>query len=463
MKNLDHKIQKSKKLLCRELNTGKYNNGFFYFDGREIRTEICNFEEFFYIRPENDVFLQTENNHIISLHTNISAPPGQSSRCIDPKMSTYKQKTASSKAVIGHDKWKSGDILKRVSFYVDGSDDVLKHKEKFDAFVKSNFYDHREMNIFKVSTGDLNVSVDFTAEYNTEFSEPRDLWHRIEIEFLTDVFLSDYLESVLCIVRFLSFSLGIPLMPSDFKICRLSFEDMVAAVDSHSYPGDYDVEYAWSKTDFNRDELWSGASLVLGYDDVELVSLKECLVLWIQRDPKWRKAGIQMMYCLSLNREISSERLLSACKWFEEIPLADLKNAINDDDVKEIADVAASKALELGHKCLKKRITGSLKSIKSETHENSFRRLWKMVKTKFSIDYINDEIVTDLKRAIGFRGRAAHGHFTPSDNEEFRTFSKSIYAMEALCFLLTAYDLPISQQGIERLRRNPVVAHYRMN
>ena len=65
-----------------------------------------------------------------------------------------------------------------------------------------------------------------------------------------------------------------------------------------------------------------------------------------------------------------------------------------------------------------------------------------------------------LKRAIDFRGKSAHGHFSPSDESEFRAFVKSICAMEALCFLLTAYDLPIHAAGIKRAHFHPFISDY---
>ncbi len=69
-------------VLCRELNTGKEYNGFFYFDDNTIKAEICSFEDSFYIKEESPIFLHSENNNIISLHSNISSPASLSLRSI---------------------------------------------------------------------------------------------------------------------------------------------------------------------------------------------------------------------------------------------------------------------------------------------------------------------------------------------------------------------------------------------
>ncbi len=64
--------------------------------------------------------------------------------------------------------------------------------------------------------------------------------------------------------------------------------------------------------------------------------------------------------------------------------------------------------------------------------------------------------------AIKIRGNVAHGLHDFSTDDEFFKFSKSIYAMEALCFLLTVKDLPISREALERVRRHSMVVSYRL-
>ncbi len=365
--------------------------------------------------------------------------------------------------MIGHDKWKENDLIKRVTFSVKHSDLLLKHKETFDKFKKDRYPEESQSNIFSLTTDTLSVRVSYSATYTIEFNEPKAIWPSIHIEFKHDVTLSEYLGHVCYLVQFLSLSLGVPLTPSDFKICRLSFEDMKAAVSSHSYPGNYSVEYVWPEIVFYDSDLWVGGSLVKAYDDEELAALKNCLFAWVSRHASWRKASIQMTCCTSLNGEISSDRLLSACKWFEEIPLTQSEKVISNEHIQIISKVASEEALKLGYKDINKRISGSLKSIKSEANEDRFTRLVKMVREKFGSSVIDEDIIGYLKQAISFRGKSAHGHFSPTDDEEFRSFTKSIYAMEALCFLLTTYGLPVNDNGIKRMHDNPFIKHYRLS
>lgn len=460
----DLEIVSGKSVLCRELNTGKEYKGFFYFDEKTIKAEICSFDGFFYIKEEPPIFLHSENNKIISLHSNISGPAGSCSRNIEPKMITHKQHIISNTAVIGHDKWEENDLIKRVSFVVSHSDNLFKHRDIFDRYIQDKFSKDCPSEIFSISVNGLKISVSYCATYNFEFNEPREVWPRIEIEFGEAVNLYEYLEHVECVVRFLSLSMGVPLTPSDFKICRLSFEDMVKAVEASSYPGDYAVQYVWPETDFHDGDLWVGGSLVRAYDDEELEAFKNCLTAWVLRYADWRKASIQMTRTLALNGEISPDRLLAACKWFEEIPLTKSENAITDEHIQEIVDIAAEKAETLGYSSdIKKRISGSLKSIKTETHENRFARLINLIDEKFSLGLPKDKFVDHLMKAQSFRGKAAHGHFSPSDEEEFQAFAKSIYAMETLCFLLTSYELPINDKGRERISYNSFMKNYRLS
>ena len=69
-------------------------------------------------------------------------------------------------------------------------------------------------------------------------------------------------------------------------------------------------------------------------------------------------------------------------------------------------------------------------------------------------------MVGDLKNAIRLRGHAAHRALHTNTDQEFQTLARSISAIECLCFLLLASDLPISKRGKERLYGNPLVSDY---
>jgi hypothetical protein len=155
------------------------------------------------------------------------------------------------------------------------------------------------------------------------------------------------------------------------------------------------------------------------------------------------------------------DRLLTACNWFAEIPLTRTQEAIAGEHIQLIAQAAAQKGSELGYEAIKSRIAGAVKSIRTESNEDRFSRLLNTVKQKFGPGVVDHAFLTHLKRALELRGKSAHGHFSPADDAEFRVFVKSVCAMEALCFLLTARDLPITAAGVERAQSNPFLRDYR--
>jgi hypothetical protein len=152
-----------------------------------------------------------------------------------------------------------------------------------------------------------------------------------------------------------------------------------------------------------------------------------------------------------LKNIISAERLINACRWFEEIPTSQSQNAMSINDIDEIANVATRKAQELGYEsAIRKRIANAITWVKAESSEARFNRLVAKVETKFGKGVLAENAVTHF-----------NGHFKPASEKEFAAFSKSIRAMEALCYLLTAMDLPISSKGLTRTGSNPVVRNYR--
>lgn len=454
-------IEPGKQIHCQELNTGKGYTGFFYLDDKQITADICSYDESFYFLPQKPIFLRTEKNQIVSLHSNISDYPGSSVRTFEPKMETHKLHIISNTAVIGDDRWDSADKLKRVTFLVRRAKNLLKHKEKFDKLAKRKIGDEYDSDLFSVTSNGMTIRVGYRYGYSLEYNTTTKITPYLEIEFPAGATLSDYLDHVSAVVEFLSFCLGAHMKPSEMRICRLTRDEFMAALKAQAHPQDYAVHYIWPEAPVDDMDLWVGGSLVKAWDEEELAALKECIALWFGREAAWNKANAQMMYCLTLRQQFSADRLLTACNWFAEIPLTHAQAAITDEHIELIAQAAAQKGSELGYGAIKNRITGALKSTRTESNEERFSRLLNTVKQKFGPGIVDHAFMTHLKRALELRGKSAHGHFSPVDDVECRAFVKSVYAMEALCFLLTARDLPITAAGVERAQSNPFLRDYR--
>jgi hypothetical protein len=456
-------IEPGKQILCQELNTGKGYTGFFYLDEKQITADICSYDKSFYFLPEKPIFFRTENNQIVSLHSNITNYPGSTVHTPEPRMQTHKLHIISNTAVVGDDRWETSDKLKRVTFLVSRARELLKHKEKFDRLVKAKLGDECDRDLFSVTVNAMTISAGYSSRYSFEYDATMNITPYLEIEFHEGLTLLEYIERVSCLVEFLSFSMGAHMKPSAIRISRLSGEELSAAIRAEAHSPDHAVHYVWPEAQVERMDLWKGGSLLHAWDEEELAALKECIALWFSRDSDWNEANAQMMHSLTLRNQFSADRLLTAFRWFEEIPLTRTQAAISDDHIELIAQAAAQKGSELGYGAIKKRIVGALKSIKTESNEERFSRLLTMVKQKFGPDIVDQQFMTHLKRALDLRGKAAHGHYSPASDSEYSAFVKSVCAMEGLCFLLTACDLPITSAGIERrARSNPFVRDYRL-
>jgi hypothetical protein len=456
-----HKIDSGEPVHCVEMITGKDLAGMLVLSNERIRTQIYSYTEFFHITGKQPIILQAETNDIVSLHSNITTVPGTTSRTIQPQRTTYRQEIISNLAVVGHDPWTADDKVKRVTFGVRHSNDLMRHNAKVRGIARRRYPNEDHLTIFTDTAEGMTLRAWYTATYGMEFDAPKELWPVFEIEFAEPRSIEDYIVHVLDYVRFLSFCLGVKLKPSAIRVDRLSFEEMKMAVENHNYPGDHEVHYVWPETEINTQDLWIGGSPVLSWDDKELGSLRACLVVWMNRAAEWRKSYTLMMMSFGLKNVISAERLINACRWFEDIPIAQTQNALSNEDIETISAEATKKAQELGHPpIIRKRIAGAMKWLKVESAEERFTRLVTMIEKKFGKGILPQSAVADLKRAIQFRGRTAHGHFEPESDAEFRAFSKSTRAMEALCYLLTALELPIPKTGIKRIKSNPLVQDY---
>jgi hypothetical protein len=457
------KIESGKPLHCVELVTGKDLTGTVLVSDDELRAEIYSYTDHFHIKGEEPLFLQTETNEIVSLHSNVTTIAGTRSRNIAPERVTYRQEILSNVAIVGHDPWTSGDGVKRVSFEVKHTKQLMQHDRKIKAIGRKRFPGEEHLTIFNDAAEGMMLRAWYGATYGMEFDAPKELWPAFGIEFDEARSVQDYIVAVSDYVAFLSFCFGVPLKPSAIRIDRLSFAQMMQAVEKHEYPGDHEVHYVWPEPEIDNRDLWVGGSPVRCWDNEELASFRECLAAWVNRAAAWRRPNALMTTSFGLKNVVSSERLLNACRWLEDIPIAKAQPILSSTDVDAIAAAAAAKAQELGHDAaVGQRVAGAVRWIRAETAEQQFKRLVGTVESKFGKGILPDEAVEHFKRAINFRGKSAHGHFNPESDAQFRAFSKSTRAMEALCYLLTALDLPISEEGLTRVGSNPVLRDYRM-
>jgi hypothetical protein len=451
---------RGEKTHCRELNSGKCHSGFFFIDDQNIHADIYAFDERFYVPTNGPVYLQTANNEFVTLHDNISGPPGTNSSGIEPRRVVYHQHIISNVAVIGPDRWAEEDLIKSVTFKVDHSEVVFRNKDKTENLFKGKIGDKLDHDLFSVRIGGMVFRCAYGASFSIGRDHPKEVWPYLEIEFDEGVTLAGYLFHVESVVQLLSSTLGARLKPSQIAISRLSGMELLASTVQQRYFGHHSVNYVWAVNEIEKSNIWVGKSFLSAWTDSDLAALEQCLRVWLERLPTWKDANALMIGSLSMRGEISPNRLMGACRWFEEIPTTKTKQVIADKDINAISRQASEKAVQLGYGEIKNRVAGSLKAISTETHDDRFRRLLDGVRMTFGESIIDQKCLQYCKQAMEFRGKTAHGHFNPDGADEFRLLAKSIYALEALCFLLTIQDLPIGGAGIERARRSQFLQDY---
>jgi hypothetical protein len=452
-------IEVGKLIHCTETVTGKNLTGTLLVGDDEIRAELYSYGEHFHIASDQPIYFTAKTGEEVSFHSNIDGGSGTT---------TYRDRRIhrlsfiSNVAVVGHNRWTETDVVKRAAFTDKHSLEVLRHQEKFRAVQKADLRREDDLSVLNEETPDMTLRAWYGAAYGMYLDAPKDVWPMFEIEFNRSVGINEYIEHVSSYVQFLSFCLGAALKPDKIQIDRLSRDEMMAAIKTDSYFGRHDVRYVWPEQKLDPQDLWVGGSPVRAWNDEELFAFRACLVAWIGRAGTWKRAYIMMMTSFALKNVMSAERLINACRWLEEIPTAQSKNAISSKDIDEISTAATLKANQIGYSpVIHERIANAIKRIKAESSETRFTRLVATIEEKFGKGILPEKAVAHLKRAIQFRGRTAHGHFKPTNDKEFAAFVKSTRAMEALCYLLTALDLPISTAGLGRTGSNPIVRDYR--
>lgn len=457
-------IERGKIYFCREEMTGNGHTGQFSINDKDgITADIFGFGGFFYVNGPEPIVLRTQDNHIISLFSNITNAPGSSSYLMEPKMVVHNQHIISNLAVVGRNPWQADDLVRTVRFRVEHTRDLLTHDATFRKHVKGKPFRKRS-ELFKIDAGGIGFRVGYSLQYSFTLDHVVDVWPAYELEFAHGKDILSYLEHVHCIVQFLSAALGTPLIPSSISISRLTNRQMMRQVGKSRYPGDHNVEYIWKDPDYDpRRATGVYGAFARAWDDEELSAFSDCLTAWIARHDIWNTPNGLMVQALRLRNEVSAQRLLNACRWLEELPNADSMPAIPPGDVKLIADTASARASELGYGDLAGRIAGSIKNLRMESHDARFGRLVAKIRAKFGQKIVYDDMVTRLRKAIEFRGRVAHGHFEATDEAELREFMHCTCALECFCYLMTLLEMPINEEGRRRISGNAFVDEYRMS
>lgn len=453
-------LEAGRRYFCREETTGKQHGGMFHVDDQELVAELFAFDQYLGGDFDNLLIVRLENNSIASLHNNIAHGPARSYDITNAR-ETCSWRVVSNAVVVGESAWEGDAPIHRVHFAIDHAEELLRHSDRYDAMADAEIGGEMpDPLLFELRVHDLTVRVRYTASGNLSAKRPTRVGIRYELEFDTPRDLKTYLADMGVLVQFVSAALGFRFSPSDIRISSLTSAAYLEAVKARKGYKAHRLHYIWP-VEAPKRSLWVGRAPVHARDDAELAALIACLQEWIERDPAWRGATTLMMGALALQDTLSGERLLNACSWLEEIPGADSEIIASEEDIAAIADAAAAVAEKRGLADYRTRVAGVIRGqLKKESNAERFARLQGALRERFGSEAPGDDIVPHLLKAMQFRGQAAHGHFEPVNDADFQAFSKAIYAMEALCYLLTIKDLPMPDDGVIRATRQHIVTNY---
>ena len=433
---------------CVELVTGRSLTGTVELGTTALQATLFSYDEPFDLPKDEPVFVRTESGHFVSLHQTIVTGPRQTIATFDPPIVSHSWHVHADCAVVGHDPWQTTDLIRNVTFRVTHADPILCNREVMSRLGKRTA---ESKDLLELTEGNVTVRISYGGIYDIDFDSMREYWPGIQLEYAEGVRLDAYMADVYAVIHLLSLVLWAPLRPSEISISRLSRTEQIEALDQNRPFGEHRVEYVWSEPSFEWRNRIRGPFLSARTSD-HIEVLRQCLATALRRKELWWRANSLMMTCLFLDKEVSANRLLSACRWFEEIPLARSPPGLPDEAVTAIAVVAANKAGELGFSDIEPRIAGALRVLRRETRADRFARLLGLVGDRYGPMLLGEDAARYLRQAFVLRGSAAHGHFASLTDEEFRTLHNAVLALEALCVLLTAADLPLDQEALSQIQ-----------
>jgi hypothetical protein len=449
---------------CREETTGDGYCGMFHVESDDMAVELYAFDEH-YLGGDFDelLVLRLANNTIVSLHENIPGSGAVGHNDLENQRWTSCRHVISNVVIAGENTWLQADPVRRISFSIEHAEELLRHSDKFKAVAEAEFRDMPDSTLFALKADGMTLKAWYPASGDLTFKHATHIGVRYGIEFDKPRDLTSYMPEMLRLLHFVSAAMGYRFAPSNIHFSRLTDAEYMAAVDARKGYREHKVHYVWA-SDAPKNNLWIGRSFAHVRNETELAAFLNCLKAWIERDAAWRSATNMMMGSLGLQRVMSGERLMTACGWLEEIPGADSAMAVSIDDINAIAEVAGAEAEKRGHKDYKARIAGVIRGqLKKESNGERFARLHKLICDKFGNGALHENVIPYLLRAMQFRGRIAHGNFEPDSEADYQSFAKSVYAMEALCYLLTIRDLPMSDEGVRRATAQQIVANFQQS
>ena len=438
---------------CEELSLDNGATGIFCLEKDKISLKLVDYHEFIPRDISLNCVLRLENGYFVSLFDNIILSLSNGSATSRIQRSEF----ISNLALVGREKCPPDFKIKSADFTIPHVDQSVRNQNQVEKITNSKFGDDLQTDIFSIECDHLRLICYYHVSFSFGFRNgPVGIYPRFAIEFKQGITLAQYRIWVQSVVRFFSALVGFQLEAYEIVVSDLNFEEQKTYVKENNRARIfhvYEPERNRDLTKISPKDLWVGYQFGNAHTTDELNRLSECVKIWINREPEWKEATHLLWQSLALDDRIDAERVMMACRWFEAIPGTQAIKSISENDLEEITQSANLVAVSLGYVELEQRIKGSLKCISKESRKEQFIRLQnEVVVAGFGRYFFDLKFSENLKNAMLYRGKAAHGHLEVDRDDELAKFAKAIFAMECLCYLLTIKGLPISPERKKEVR-----------
>ncbi|MGS4946254.1 hypothetical protein ACVDG3_12300 [Meridianimarinicoccus sp. RP-17] len=413
--------------------------------------DICRFGAKAPLKISEPIFALTEHLDTISLYDSFEVFSQARTRSQFNHAGVQFSRIMSNLSLIGEGRWTEKMTIRRIAFDLPETRILLNHRTTGATGINND-------DIFTLSSAGLTTRAYCTVSASHSGAEVVEV-PRIEMEFDRGQSIHSISEHVFLLVSFFSISLGRRIKPARIGISHITREQETPQAAARDYF--FYVMGEWQFEQLQPDQHQNYSSPFLSFDQEELNALTRSLTAWISRRQDWMKAYGNMFSCLAKSQEVSGERLLSAFKWFENLPNARPEASLEAAQLNEIVEAASNVAARIDPS-LNDRIKSSLSKIANETFRSQVERLVSLAWKKTSAPINPELIVRHIVRGRRLRGDAAHSVLDVSGKDSFKDCNGAILALEATCFMLTLADLTVTNDGLNRIWHHRIIRDLRL-
>jgi len=422
-------------LLCRTTYENKEITGRISFDPNSITIRLVGFEDFLYVRDNEEVHLQLENNRFCTV-TPFWTSSGTHSTA------TYRSHYLDIEArqvITGFRAWTHNDRVKDIHFGFSDTNRIFEAPDIRKKISACAIGEDPDTKIISASIGGVKITVSYGL--SRSWSDDRYLSSEPygHIEFEEERAIGEVGEFLGMLHTFLSFSTGLAVRTKNYSLNAHENRE-VPMMGGGSVPERFYLTWPSKSLDQDKHHKYRRPTSVLRcFNENDRKSTEECLIFWMKNWKKWKPAFHGLHLATMEGSKFETNRIINACKWLDSTPGAQQEKVNDETELGKISNAAIKMAESLGLD-IKDRLLGVISCLRTESRNSLLQRLIeKAVKDPDS----RKNILKDIQKAYGIRGSFAHSKFYYTSDNDFGDYIRCTQAVEALAFLLLYRELPL--------------------